>query len=129
MALRTTQFGGLLPRALEACVRRNRRSSFVEISSTSTAHSSVQVDTILGEESNELQVEDKDGKGLGFLDNDVAHCSSFEDPCDHLPVTFSDVSTAAYRIRDSIVRSKCKRSTILSELCGMEVYLKKEFLQ
>ncbi|CBN79579.1 conserved unknown protein [Ectocarpus siliculosus] len=46
-----------------------------------------------------------------------------------LPVSFLDVSKAMHRIRDGIVRSDMKRSHFLSDLCGMEVYLKQEFSQ
>ncbi|KAG5183839.1 tryptophan synthase beta subunit-like PLP-dependent enzyme [Tribonema minus] len=45
------------------------------------------------------------------------------------PVTFEDVSTAMYRIRDGIVRTPCLRSHFLSELCQADIYLKQEFTQ
>jgi threonine dehydratase len=45
------------------------------------------------------------------------------------PVTFEDVSTAMYRVRDGVVRTSCKKSHFLSELCQAEVYLKHEFAQ
>ncbi len=132
MVLGTPWLGRLLPRGLGASVRRNRRFSFVEISSTPFARSSIEVGTISADE-DELQVEDRDGMVLGFHNNDVVHSLSCEDldnkARDHLPVTFADVSTAAYRIRDGIIRSKSKKSHPLSDLCGMEVYLKQEFMQ
>ncbi|CAM9306076.1 unnamed protein product [Pylaiella littoralis] len=46
-----------------------------------------------------------------------------------LPVTFEDVSKAMHRIRSGILRTDMKKSHFLSELCGMEVYLKLEFSQ
>eukprot|EP00596_Hydrurales_sp_CCMP1899_P002043 CAMPEP_0119041510 /NCGR_PEP_ID=MMETSP1177-20130426/12500_1 /TAXON_ID=2985 /ORGANISM="Ochromonas sp, Strain CCMP1899" /LENGTH=484 /DNA_ID=CAMNT_0007007623 /DNA_START=95 /DNA_END=1549 /DNA_ORIENTATION=+ len=48
---------------------------------------------------------------------------------DPLPVTYEDVSRAMYRIRDGIKRTNCAKSFALSELCGCEVYLKKDFKQ
>lgn len=35
-------------------------------------------------------------------------------------ITFEDISTAMYRIRDGIVRTQCKKSHFLSELTGCE---------
>eukprot|EP01041_Mallomonas_annulata_P001822 gene1822-3530_t len=46
-----------------------------------------------------------------------------------LPVSFEDVSRAAYRIRDGIRRTHCDKSEFLSELCGANIYLKKDFMQ
>lgn len=45
------------------------------------------------------------------------------------PVTFEDVSTAMFRIRNGIKRTPCNRSHFLSELCGTSIYLKNEFSQ
>jgi len=46
-----------------------------------------------------------------------------------LPVSFEDVSRAAYRIRGGINRTHCDKSEFLSELCGTNIYLKKDFMQ
>ena len=45
---------------------------------------------------------------------------------DDPPVSFEDVSTAMYRIRNGIVRTPCYRSHFLSELCGTNIYVKNE---
>lgn len=45
---------------------------------------------------------------------------------DDPPVSFEDVSTAMYRIRNGIVRTPCYRSHFLSELCGTHIYVKNE---
>lgn len=41
-------------------------------------------------------------------------------------MSFEDVSTAMYRIRNGIVRTPCYRSHFLSELCGTNIYVKNE---
>ena len=46
-----------------------------------------------------------------------------------LPVNYEDVSRAYYRIRSGIVRTPCVHSAQLSELCGTEVWIKKDFRQ
>mmetsp|Transcript_3712 Transcript_3712/g.3849 ORF Transcript_3712/g.3849 Transcript_3712/m.3849 type:complete len:443 (+) Transcript_3712:86-1414(+) len=46
-----------------------------------------------------------------------------------LPVSFEDVSRAAFRIRGGIHRTHCDKSAFLSELCGSNIYLKKDFMQ
>lgn len=46
-----------------------------------------------------------------------------------LKVTFEDVSRANYAIRNGIIRTHCDHSIALSELCGSEIYLKKDFMQ
>lgn len=50
-------------------------------------------------------------------------------PNDPLPVSFEDVSRAAYRIRDGIRRTHCDKSDFLSDLCQTTIYLKKDFMQ
>lgn len=47
----------------------------------------------------------------------------------HLQVTFEDVSRAVYKIRSGVKRTYCDHSSFLSELCGCNVYLKKDLLQ
>lgn len=46
-----------------------------------------------------------------------------------LPVSFEDISRALYRIRSGIKKTHCDISQFLSELCGCEIYLKKDFTQ
>lgn len=48
---------------------------------------------------------------------------------DEPPVTFEDVSTATYRIRDGIQHTSCKISPLLSRRMGYEIYLKKDYRQ
>lgn len=52
----------------------------------------------------------------------------FCDPENPIVAQFQDVSAAAYKIRSGIERTPCPRSR-LSEMTGMEIYFKKEFLQ
>ncbi|VDO95372.1 unnamed protein product [Soboliphyme baturini] len=52
----------------------------------------------------------------------------FCDPDHPLEVTFQEVSAAAFRIRDSLMRTPCTRSDMLSKMLGMEIYFKKEFM-
>jgi threonine dehydratase len=44
-------------------------------------------------------------------------------------IQFSDISTAAFNIRDGIVHSPCSKSFQLSALLDIELFIKKEFLQ
>mmetsp|Transcript_32772 Transcript_32772/g.44931 ORF Transcript_32772/g.44931 Transcript_32772/m.44931 type:complete len:351 (+) Transcript_32772:212-1264(+) len=46
-----------------------------------------------------------------------------------LPVSFEDISRALYRIQSGIKRTHCDMSKFLSELCGCNIYLKKDFTQ
>jgi len=48
---------------------------------------------------------------------------------ERMPVTFEDVSKAMYLIRSGIVRTTTKRSHYLSEMCGMDLFIKNEFTQ
>ncbi|KAG1682375.1 L-threonine ammonia-lyase [Nymphon striatum] len=50
------------------------------------------------------------------------------DPENPVSVKFSDVSAAAYKIKDGILRTPCTRSNI-SRITKMEIFFKKEFLQ
>ncbi|XP_024086191.1 uncharacterized protein LOC106670494 isoform X2 [Cimex lectularius] len=43
-------------------------------------------------------------------------------------ITFSDITSASFKIKSGIFRTPCIRSH-LSELTGMDIYLKKDFLQ
>lgn len=48
---------------------------------------------------------------------------------DSLPVTFADISRAHVAIKDGICNTSCNQSFFLSELCGANIFLKKEFRQ
>ncbi|KAL0268337.1 UNVERIFIED_CONTAM: hypothetical protein PYX00_010316 [Menopon gallinae] len=43
-------------------------------------------------------------------------------------IHFEDVTSAAFKIKNGVLNTPCTRSQ-LSEICGMEIYLKKDFLQ
>lgn len=45
------------------------------------------------------------------------------------PVSFEDVSTASFRIRDGIQQTSCKLSPTLSKRMGYEIFLKKDYRQ
>ncbi|KAF1329134.1 Threonine ammonia-lyase, partial [Globisporangium splendens] len=45
------------------------------------------------------------------------------------PVSFEDVSTASFRIRDGIEQTSCKYSPMLSKRMGYEIFLKKDYRQ
>lgn len=45
------------------------------------------------------------------------------------PVSFEDVSTASFRIRDGIQQTSCKYSPTLSKRMGFEIFLKKDYRQ
>ncbi|CAD5213140.1 unnamed protein product [Bursaphelenchus okinawaensis] len=53
----------------------------------------------------------------------------FCNPATPHSISFSDISTAAFNIRDGIIITPTTKSPQLSLLLGMEVYNKKEFLQ
>lgn len=44
-------------------------------------------------------------------------------------INFSDISTAAFNVRDGIIHTPCTKSHQLSDLLGVELFLKKEYLQ
>jgi len=46
-----------------------------------------------------------------------------------LPVTFEDVSRALYRIQSGLKKTHCDYSQFLTDICGCDVYLKKDFTQ
>merc|ERR1712156_677396 len=50
------------------------------------------------------------------------------DPKNPRVVEFQNVSAAAYRIRDGIVRTPCDASH-MSNLCDMDIFLKKDYMQ
>jgi threonine dehydratase len=51
------------------------------------------------------------------------------DPKHPHDIEFSDISMAAFSIRDGIVRSPCTKSHQLSAFLGIDLFFKKEFLQ
>ncbi len=126
--------GTPLLRGLGASVLRNRTFLPVEIGRTRSAFSSIEISTT-SEDEDGPKGEDM-GKKIELHLNTGAGWARHEG-CDNLgfgarellPVTFQDVSTATYRIRDGIVRTACTKSNYLSDLCGMKVYLKQEFMQ
>jgi len=46
-----------------------------------------------------------------------------------LPVSYEDISRALFRIRSGVKNTQCEYSHFLSELCGTQVYIKKDFMQ
>ncbi|CAH0480221.1 unnamed protein product [Peronospora belbahrii] len=50
-------------------------------------------------------------------------------PNTYLPVSFEDISTASYRIRDGIRQTPCDYTPLLSQRMGVELYLKKDHQQ
>ncbi|GLD92721.1 hypothetical protein PINS_up001300 [Pythium insidiosum] len=67
----------------------------------------------------------------GFASDDETRATDAKIPDDdeELPVTFEDVSTATFRIRDGIQQTSCKYSPMLSHNMGYELYLKKDYRQ
>ncbi|KAL3272437.1 hypothetical protein HHI36_013918 [Cryptolaemus montrouzieri] len=53
----------------------------------------------------------------------------FCDPDKPITITFDEVTSAAYRIKSGIRNTECMKSEHLTDLTGMEIYIKKEFLQ
>ncbi|KAK5967141.1 L-threonine dehydratase catabolic TdcB [Trichostrongylus colubriformis] len=51
------------------------------------------------------------------------------DPDHPKKITFSDVSSAAFNIKNGVVRTPCNKSANLSRMLNMELYFKKEYLQ
>eukprot|EP00112_Aurelia_sp_Birch-Aquarium-sp1_P004625 Seg1524.7 transcript_id=Seg1524.7/GoldUCD/mRNA.D3Y31 product="L-threonine ammonia-lyase" protein_id=Seg1524.7/GoldUCD/D3Y31 len=50
--------------------------------------------------------------------------------CDEpIKTTFEDISAAAYRIKNGVRKTPCEKSVRLSEVLGMDVYLKKDYMQ
>ena len=45
-----------------------------------------------------------------------------------LDVTFGDISTAAYRIRNGVEVTPIRHSIKMSALCGMDITFKNEFM-
>jgi len=52
----------------------------------------------------------------------------FCDPENPIEISFNDISAAGYRVRGGIEYTPCTRSH-MSEITGMEIYFKKDFLQ
>ncbi|KHJ79324.1 hypothetical protein OESDEN_21031, partial [Oesophagostomum dentatum] len=51
------------------------------------------------------------------------------DPDNPRKITFSDVSSAAFNIKNGVARTPCNKSPNLSKMLGMDLYFKKEYLQ
>ncbi|KAJ1406240.1 tryptophan synthase beta subunit-like PLP-dependent enzyme [Ochromonadaceae sp. CCMP2298] len=74
------------------------------------------------------------GKGAGAAApqaNAAAVAAVVEAPKDkkNLPVSFQDITLAAYRIKSGLKYTHCDKSQFLSELCNTEVWMKKDFTQ
>ncbi|TMS33639.1 hypothetical protein L596_001358 [Steinernema carpocapsae] len=63
------------------------------------------------------------------LTEEVPLLDPYCNPEQPVKIQFSDISTAAFNIRGGIERTACTRSNQLSALLGIDLYLKKEFLQ
>ncbi|XP_044759065.1 L-threonine ammonia-lyase-like isoform X3 [Coccinella septempunctata] len=50
-------------------------------------------------------------------------------PDSPVAITFDEITSAAYRIKSGIKNTECSKSEHLTNLTGMEIYIKKEFLQ
>jgi hypothetical protein len=46
-----------------------------------------------------------------------------------LPVSYEDISRAMFRIRSGVKNTQNDYSHFLSEICGVKVYIKKDFMQ
>ncbi|KAK9881212.1 hypothetical protein WA026_015329 [Henosepilachna vigintioctopunctata] len=53
----------------------------------------------------------------------------FSNPDKPISITFDEITSAAYRIKSGIRNTECSYSEHLSNLTGVEIYVKKEFLQ
>uniref|UniRef100_A0AC35U810 PALP domain-containing protein n=1 Tax=Rhabditophanes sp. KR3021 TaxID=114890 RepID=A0AC35U810_9BILA len=51
------------------------------------------------------------------------------DPKNPRKIDFSEISTAAFNLKDGILKTPCSFANQLSDTLGMKLYLKKEFLQ
>ena len=119
----------LLSRATIAHISSTSRRFLSKVSSTTTS------------------VSGSDSSSTNVPPNSAAPIvGNIEEP---LPVSFEDISRATYRIRDGVYelhrcifvsviffefalgirRTHCDKSDFLSELCGVSLYLKKDFMQ
>uniref|UniRef100_A0A0K0E4A3 L-serine deaminase n=1 Tax=Strongyloides stercoralis TaxID=6248 RepID=A0A0K0E4A3_STRER len=62
-------------------------------------------------------------------DDDEELYDPFCDPLHPKKVDFSEVSTAAFNLRDGIMKTPCYRANQLSDMLDMNIFFKKEFLQ
>ncbi|TKR72470.1 hypothetical protein L596_019907 [Steinernema carpocapsae] len=69
-----------------------------------------------------------DGSCVG-CGNELLQDDPFCNPKNPVKVQFSDISAAAYNIRGGVRRTPCTRSNQLSKLLGIDLFLKKEYLQ
>ncbi|WKX98078.1 hypothetical protein Q1695_013625 [Nippostrongylus brasiliensis] len=51
------------------------------------------------------------------------------DPDHPKKITFSDVSSAAFNIKNGVIRTPCNKSANLSKMLNMDLFFKKEYLQ
>uniref|UniRef100_A0A7I5E865 L-serine deaminase n=1 Tax=Haemonchus contortus TaxID=6289 RepID=A0A7I5E865_HAECO len=51
------------------------------------------------------------------------------DPDHPKKITFAEISSAAFNVKDGVIRTPCAKSPNLSKMLGMELYFKKEYLQ
>ncbi|KAL6735653.1 hypothetical protein Aduo_006071 [Ancylostoma duodenale] len=65
----------------------------------------------------------------GGSEPDVLPSDPACDPDHPKKITFSDVSSAAFNIKNGVLRTPCNKSANLSKLLEMELYFKKEYLQ
>ncbi|EYC10004.1 hypothetical protein Y032_0058g2936 [Ancylostoma ceylanicum] len=65
----------------------------------------------------------------GGSEPDVLPTDPACDPDHPVKITFSDVSSAAFNIKNGVLRTPCNKSANLSKLLDMELYFKKEYLQ
>ncbi|RCN31781.1 hypothetical protein ANCCAN_22429 [Ancylostoma caninum] len=65
----------------------------------------------------------------GGSEPDVVPTDPACDPDHPKKITFSDVSSAAFNIKNGVLRTPCNKSPNLSKLLDMELYFKKEYLQ
>ncbi|PIO65773.1 ACT domain protein [Teladorsagia circumcincta] len=69
------------------------------------------------------------GDGPEQPSNDILPSDPDCDPDHPKKITFSDISSAAFNIKNGILRTPCSKSSNLSRMLNMELYFKKEYLQ
>ncbi|ESO09945.1 hypothetical protein HELRODRAFT_185307 [Helobdella robusta] len=82
------------------------------------------IDTVLEDLANHVQQTDDEDEEYDEDDLKDPSC----DPDRPIKVQFQEISAAAFKIKNGIERTPCDRSR-LSEQLGMELYLKKDFMQ
>uniref|UniRef100_A0A1B6D453 Serine racemase n=1 Tax=Clastoptera arizonana TaxID=38151 RepID=A0A1B6D453_9HEMI len=73
------------------------------------------------------------GESKSLNENVMSLDSQIEDPfCSPTKpqiVTFADVTSASFKVKNGIINTTCTQKPRLSELAGMEIYLKKDYMQ